>query len=74
MREDADEMGLAGGGGGAALPDTVDPAAPLRVGKTGGGGTLRAGSVGTDADSAGVDSDGEGGDCLRGGIAGAGRD
>jgi hypothetical protein len=69
-REGADEMGLAGGGGGGALPGMIDPAA-FRAGKAGGDGTLRAGSVG----AAGVVvGDREGGDCFRGGIAGAGRD
>src|SRR6266852_3110546 len=74
MREGADDTGLVGGGGGGARPgptDDLDPEPePLRAGKAGGERTLRANGVGTTADGADVACVWDGGDCLRGGIAG----
>jgi len=45
-REGADDTGLAGGGGGGALPGVIDAPDPLRAGRIGGAGTMRAGGAG----------------------------
>lgn len=71
-RENADDTGLVGGGGGGIRPDATDDPDPdpFRAGRAGGGRTLRGGGAGTGADVACVWDEGDG---LRGGIAGTGR-
>ena len=56
-REGADDTGLAGGGGGGALPGVIDAPDSLRAGRAGGAGTPRAGRAGAGAGAGEADAE-----------------